>query len=188
MKAHYYNTLVVCTAVALLCALAIPSQAQTYSTTVLSDNPALYYRLDETSGTTAKDEVGVSNSTPDGRNPATYQKIGTDPSGGFTLGQPGVINDANSSVLFSRDTTNLFPPSYGRVFAPTTTGLPTGNTSFTMEAWIVSDFQGDSGTIDLPNILSYGTNAVNQKVGLQLARVGKSISGWAIFLWERLFR
>ena len=63
------------------------STAPSYRATVLSDNPISYWRLGESSGTTAADEQGT--------NPGTY--IGSP-----TLGQPGLLTgDPNTAVAFN---------------------------------------------------------------------------------------
>ena len=60
-----------------------------YRSTVLADNPLFYYRLGETSGTTAYDEVATANN-------GTYYNTPT-------LGQTGAISgDTNTSVLFEQ--------------------------------------------------------------------------------------
>ncbi len=63
------------------------STAPSYRTTVLADNPVSYWRLGESSGTTAADEQGT--------NPGTYV-------GSPTLGQPGLLTgDPNTAVAFN---------------------------------------------------------------------------------------
>ena len=65
------------------------SERGNYPTTILADNPAAYYRLEETSGTTAVD------SSASGLFPGTYITSGSYP----ILGQPGI--DTNSITLSS---------------------------------------------------------------------------------------
>jgi hypothetical protein len=60
-----------------------PVSATTYAAMVKSDGPVAYWRLDETTGTTAFDQMGSF--------PATY-------TGTFTLGQPGALA-GDASVL-----------------------------------------------------------------------------------------
>src|SRR5690242_17824430 len=69
----------------LMAALGIPitARAAFYSATVIADNPALYYRLDETSGTTANDSAS-------GAHNGTY-------TGTYSLNQPGALTGSNPS-------------------------------------------------------------------------------------------
>lgn len=61
--------------------------AADYKSTVLADSPLFYYRLGESSGSTAYDEVAASSN-------GTYYNTPT-------LGQTGAISgDSNTSVLF----------------------------------------------------------------------------------------
>jgi hypothetical protein len=84
-----------------------------YQQTVMADSPAGYWRLDETTGTTAANTVA-------GGSVGTYR--------GVTLNQPGLLAAvADKSVLFNSTTS--------RVAIPSTTALsPTARV--TLEAWI----------------------------------------------------
>ena len=105
----------------LFSALVPPGQyeiawaAGNYSTVVGSDNPVGYWRLDETTGTTAADSASGHN------NPLTYQ-------GGFTLmTQPGAISgDPDPGVAL--DGTS------GTVTA--TKATTTSTTNWSLEAWV----------------------------------------------------
>src|SRR5215469_15882953 len=82
-----------------------------YEAAVLSDHPAAYYRLGETSGTTAVDSSG------NGHNGAY--------SGGVTFGQPGpLFIDPVSSVAFDGSTGHV-----NSGFIPASPGA-------TIEAWV----------------------------------------------------
>ena len=88
-----------------------------YQDVVLADSPYLYYRLDETSGTTAND---IGSSGQDG----TY-------SGNFLLAQPPIIIPANGkSVQFNVGAKD------GQIFraGPVDVNFPT--TAIAYEAWI----------------------------------------------------
>jgi len=87
--------------------------SSSYRSEVLADSPAAYWRLDETSGTTA----GSETSTDAG----TYQ-------GGYTLGQPGaLVNEPSTAALFNGTT--------GTVNLRSSAGLnPT--TALTLEGWV----------------------------------------------------
>jgi glucose/arabinose dehydrogenase/PKD repeat protein len=84
-----------------------------YATTVLQDAPVAYWRLGESSGTTAADSAGT--------NTGTYI-------GGVTLGQPGVLSgDANTAVRL--DGTS------GYVAVPDANSLDLANGPLTYEFW-----------------------------------------------------
>ena len=83
---------------------------------MLADAPRAYWRLGETSGTTAADHLGTY--------PGTYQ-------GGVTLGVLGAIaNDANTAARFdgTDDQVNMGDPAGG--------ALDFGTGDFTAEAWV----------------------------------------------------
>ena len=149
-----------------LVAFALSTAAGTaragYVNMVMADNPAAYWRFGESSGTTARDQVGPG---PNGRNPLQYQKVGVG-AGRYSLGAPGALaGDPDTSVQLNRGGGGFFPDSYGRAYAPTTTGLPTGNSALTFEAWIFSEINGVG--VGFPNVVSYGNTTNNQSAGLQ---------------------
>jgi len=89
------------------------SPSGSYSSVVSSDSPAGYWRLGESSGTSAADQTST--------NTGTY-------SGGYTLGgNSSLWNDTNTSVAFNG--------SSGKVTTGVTS-LPTGTSARTVEAWI----------------------------------------------------
>ncbi|HVH46512.1 MAG TPA: LamG domain-containing protein [Labilithrix sp.] len=92
-----------------------------YREAVMADAPIAYWRLGETSGTTAKDEVGA--------HPGSYR-------GNLQLGQPGALsNDADPAVHFGGTTGYV---ELGDVF-------DLDGTPLTIEAWVQSDaFTGPS--------------------------------------------
>ena len=88
----------------------------TYANAVLADNPIGYWRLGESSGTTAL------NSSAFGRN-GTYN-------GGVTLGLPGAIPaDSNTAAGFNGST--AFVSVAGSPFNLAN--------NFTLEAWVIND-------------------------------------------------
>lgn len=109
----------------LLCDLsAIPSDAQSlgcpvycnlvnYAPVVLADTPLGYWRLDETSGTSAADSSG------NGRT-GTY-------TGGFTLNQTGALVDGNAALLLNGSSGYV---TMGDIAAFEFTG------AFSVEAWV----------------------------------------------------
>ncbi|HVD02208.1 MAG TPA: LamG-like jellyroll fold domain-containing protein [Candidatus Dormibacteraeota bacterium] len=109
--------------------LAITAQATSYSATIQADSPAVYYRLGEASGSTAADASG-NNRT------GTY-------SGSVTLGTAGaLIGDSDTAATFSG----------GMVQYAAGTGLPTGTSARTFEAWVNTTSTADQV------VLSYGGN------------------------------
>jgi hypothetical protein len=81
-----------------------------YATTIMGDHPMAYYRLDETSGSTAADSAGMNN--------ATY-------SGSMTLGVGGMVA-SDAAVNFTG----------GNAQAPWSTTLNNPAGPFTAELWI----------------------------------------------------
>jgi hypothetical protein len=85
-----------------------------YSSLILSDNPVSYWRLGESSGTTATDEEGTNN--------GTY-------TGTVTLGVTGlVINDPNTSVSLNGNNANYIEAKNGTIVCT--------NTNASVEAWV----------------------------------------------------
>ena len=83
-----------------------------YRAAVLADSPVSYWRLGETSGTTAADERGLA--------PGTY-------SGGPTLGRPGaLLGDTNTAALFDGSNDQM----------SVTSSALNLRTSLTLEAWV----------------------------------------------------
>jgi YD repeat-containing protein len=119
-------------------ALASPP---TYKSVVLSDNPVGYYRLDETSGTTAHDSSGHAIS-------GTYQ------SGAYTLGVAGALaGDSDKAVHDSVDS----PAT-----AASSSSFPSGNSARTLEVWLRTT------SADTANVLTENEFGL-EKVGSQLA-------------------
>jgi large repetitive protein len=115
-----------------------------YSAVALADAPLRYYRLGESSGTTA---IDLGSQTLNG----TY-------TGGFTLGQTGlIVNEPSAKSVTLNGST-------GYVSMPTT-GLPTGAQSWSIEAWI--NMASVPGT-GLHSIVEFGTNATNNAAVLYL--------------------
>ncbi|MDE2099071.1 MAG: LamG domain-containing protein [Patescibacteria group bacterium] len=94
-----------------------------YRQLILRDRPAAYYRMDETSGTTAFDSSGNGNN-------------GTI-TGGVTLNQPGALVDGDAAMAFDGST------GYVQIASSAT---PAGN-AFTVEAIVRSTNQGTDLTI-----------------------------------------
>ena len=91
--------------------------AVTYRATVLGDSPLAYWRVGESSGTVAHDEIAANPA-------ATYVQS-------FVLGKPGaIIDDPNTAVLLNGNGTSCVDTS-----ATTALSFP-GTTSFSIEAWI----------------------------------------------------
>ena len=88
-----------------------------YASVVLADSPTSYWKFNETSGSTANDYSGNSNT-------GTYYT----PSTGFTFGQPSLIGNSDTSVFFPGTGTTSGATVY------TNYQVNTPNT-FTLEAW-----------------------------------------------------
>ena len=90
------------------------ASAGTYYDEVMNDNPLAYWRLGESSGTTAEDSSG---SNYDG----TYY-------GSYALGEAGGVGDSDTAVLFDK----YGGAGYGRVTIPDAAWMD--QSSFTVEA------------------------------------------------------
>jgi hypothetical protein len=100
-----------------------PPPTSAYGQAVLGDGPAAWWRLGETSGTTAADQIGA--------NPGTYSP------GGVTLGQPTLIpgDTQSKAVAFNN----------GSVKVPSASALNLSN-AITLEAWIKPNALPASGS------------------------------------------
>src|SRR5688500_18077945 len=107
-----------------------------YVQEILADNPAVYLRFDETSGSAAQNR-GTLGATHDG----TYN-------GNFTLGQPGAILSepaANNALRLTADT--VTPANSGHVLIPANVPVATFANSYSIEMWIKPD--GQVGSQDI---------------------------------------
>jgi len=98
---------------------------EAYAQTVAGDTPVAYWRLDELTGTSARDSVGTSDGTL---------------LGGITRGQPGALVNGNAAMLVDGvDGT--------RVAVPNTTALGAlnGSAALTLETWM------NPATVTLPS-------------------------------------
>jgi hypothetical protein len=107
-------------ALALSGATGVAEASSTYSSTILGDSPAAYWRLGESSGTTCHDEVASSDGTYDP---------------GTGLGGTGAIaNDANTAIG-------------GNCTVPWNSGIEfEGGQALTIEAWAVDNGNPVVGT------------------------------------------
>jgi Concanavalin A-like lectin/glucanases superfamily len=104
-----------------------PPPAPPYATEVLNDSPRGYWRLGESSGTTAADQTGT--------NPGTYQF-------GVVLGAPGALfGDANTAGRFdgTDDKVSMADPANG--------SLDFGTGDFTVEAWAKTTVNGEQAVV-----------------------------------------
>lgn len=114
-----------------------------YALAVMQDAPSAYYRLGEASGTTANDASG------NGHNGTL--------NGGITLGTTGLIfNDSNTAMTFNGST--------GYVSLPTT-GLSTGASAWSLEAWCKLASIPSAGTYCMA---SWGTASSLQMAAISL--------------------
>jgi hypothetical protein len=92
-----------------------------YSSIILADTPQAYYRLDETSGTSATDSSGNSNT-------------GTYSGAGYTLASPGCLQtDGDKGVLFTS--------SSGSISLPTALNA-NGWSGVSSECWVIPTTTG----------------------------------------------
>jgi len=113
----------------------VPVLAVGYSSTILTDSPAAYWRLGELSGTSAADATGHGNT-------GAY-------SGGFTLGQAGALfGDGDTAVKLDGVS--------GYVSAPNSVGLQSNQVS--IELWIKKLAETPWGAYVTKNI-AYGGKA-----------------------------
>jgi hypothetical protein len=122
-----------------------------YATTILADNPVAYYRLDETTGTTAHDQ--------------TSNHYDATLSGGFTLSQPGALsNDSDTAIAFA---------STGMLSLPRTLNYTTFS-AFSLEFWINTGtlWQYFAVTCDGTNTLAYLNGALVPLGSLSTVELG----------------
>lgn len=114
----------------------------TYYSEVMSLHPLAYYRLDETSGSTACDDSGNGNN-------------GTYASSGITYGVKGALKNSSDTAVSSAGGVDPVTVSSSQ--------LPTGSPAFTMEGWFSTTSTQDQMLVDM------GTNAnTDGVVGLGL--------------------
>jgi RHS repeat-associated protein len=118
-----------------------------YETAVLADSPSVYYRLGESSGTTASDDSGNG-----------YD--GTYAASGVTYGVAGAIeNDTDTAVTFSGASVNGVTEAGS--------GLPSGHAARSVEAWFKTT--GSFGAL-----VSYGNNSGSGSNGWELYESGST--------------
>jgi RHS repeat-associated protein len=121
--------------------------ASSYSQAILSDNPSVYYRLDETSGTTMADSSGA------GRN-GSYQS-------GMTYGISGALaSDSDTAVAPNGNIAGTYSSG---------AGLPLGASARTVEGWIRTS---DGGNQDL---VSWGQAGTGQAFSLMIDNGGSRV-------------
>ena len=104
-----------------------PPPAPPYASAVLADSPRGYWRLGESSGTTAADQTGA--------NPGAYQF-------GAVLGVAGaLVGDANTAGRFdgTDDKVSMADPANG--------SLDFGTGDFTVEAWVKTTVNGEQAIV-----------------------------------------
>lgn len=107
-----------------------------YSSTVLADNPIRYYRLSETSGTTATDS-------------GSQAQNGTINAGVTLKAVPVILYDSDMAMTFNGSSTSY-------ISLPTT-GLPSGSQPWTIEGWVRFSATPSSFT----TIVAFGSKAGN---------------------------
>jgi hypothetical protein len=120
-----------------------------YRATVVADSPAAYWRLGETTGSTANDEIGS--------NDGTYQNSPT-------LGAAGAIeNDPDKAVTLNG--TDEY------ISVPDVAALDLGDT-FTLEAWVKPTSFAASGMVVFYKGTGAYTLSINQSTGTFFLRKG----------------
>jgi hypothetical protein len=132
--------------------VAIPKLSSVaYSTAILGDAPALYYRLDESSGSVAADSSGH------GRN-AAYQ-----PLSGFALGAASaLVSDTDHAVTSAL------------VVDSSSAGVPVGNADRSVEVWFRSSGGGGG-------LVSWGPRGTGQKFSVSIGNANTNkitVDGW----------
>src|SRR6266571_2397368 len=123
------------------------SATSVYETNVKNDSPKVYYRLDESSGTTATDDSGNSVT-------GTYR--GT----GITYSVAGASGDGDNAITDNSDCCSDV--------TAVDTSLPTGHTDRTMEIWIKKPSAPTSGVY----FMYYGSAPAGQQSGMFLGTDG----------------
>ena len=129
----------------------IMSAGKNYADAVLADSPVSYWKLDETSGTTAADAVGSNN--------GTY-------TGGYTLNQTGIPSTGRPSVLFNGTS------GYVDLGAPAALNL---TAAWTLEAWVYLTSTPNGAGIISEQYPSSGN--VLYELGFGLSTSGANLAG-----------
>jgi hypothetical protein len=128
--------------------------ATSYASVIMRDGPIRYFRLGETSGTTAADS---SSSAQNGTLNGTV-----------TLNQTGLITgDPNAAMLFDGSTGFVSCPS---------TGLPTGAASFSLEAWAKMPTPLQTSQ-SFGIIVAYGGSTTNSEPELYFQKSDSTLRG-----------
>jgi YD repeat-containing protein len=126
------------------------SASSAYETAALADSPSLYYRLNESSGTTATDDSGNS-------------VTGTYPASAITYSVTGALNgDADTAITTTSGTSAV---------TASDSSLPSGASARTMEVWLktTSNPASTSGGGSYTILMLYGnSSAAGQWAGLYL--------------------
>lgn len=147
-----------------------------YFAEVMADTPISYWKLDETSGTTATDAVGGNN--------GTY-------TGGYTLNQPGIPSTGRPSALFNGTS------GYVALGTPASLNI---TAAWTLEAWVyLTSTPNGSAVIGeqytgagnpILYELGFGLNALsaNLEGGYYTGSAWKTITGSALSLntWHHI--
>jgi hypothetical protein len=118
-----------------------------YSSTVLADNPKRYYQLND-AGTAA--DVSGNN------HPGTYND------GSWAVSGNTLVTQLGAATTFNGSNTAVSMPG---------DWLPTGNSSWSMEAWI--QISGAPGGTNYPIFMAMGTSTGNQVAYLQVTPSGQ---------------
>jgi hypothetical protein len=128
--------------------------AGSYPALVVADGASAFWRLGETSGTTAVDVIGAKNGTI---------------SGGVTLAQPGALADGDPAMAFDGNV-SLIQTAVNLSLVP----------PFTIEAWVKSTviekffFNNNSRTANVNDLFHIGTSGTKLRVQVYYASSGST--------------
>ena len=132
--------------------LSAPGGGADYAAEVLADSPVSYWKLDETSGTTATDATGGNN--------GTYM-------GGYTLNQPGIPSAGRPAVLFNGSS------GYISLGAPAALNI---TAAWTLEACVyLTSTPNGCGVI--AESYTGGSNPILYALGFGLSAIGANLEG-----------
>lgn len=132
--------------------LYVPGGGADYAAEVLADSPVSYWKLDETSGTTAADATGGNN--------GTY-------TGGYTLNQPGIPSAGRPAVLFNGSS------GYISLGAPAALNI---TAAWTLEACVyLTSTPNGCGVIT--ESYTGGSNPILYALGFGLSAIGANLEG-----------
>lgn len=133
-----------------------------YAMEVQADSPVAYWKLDETSGTTAADSVGGNN--------GTY-------TGGYTLNQTGIPSTGRPSVLFNGSSGHV------NIGAPAALNL---TAAWTLEAWVYLTSTPDGSGIISESYPDSGNVLYELGFGIQAGGAALEVGYYTGSSWQKV--